>query len=190
MSNLPILSLVFAAGFAALAWWRYGDFSSRPYHHWFLYLHLSAVGLHQFEEYGWPGGFRDAFVSVFGIPQAGMLVPSAHELELVNVFGLMLLFGLIGWAGTRVIWVGLGLLYVNFSNGFFHLIYSVTHMEYLPGTVTGALLYMPLGLLATRFILVRGDIDAKRLLFAFGLGTSASFLPFIHVWLLFWNGSS
>lgn len=190
VSNLPILSLVCAVGFAALAWWRHGDFASSPYRHWFLYLHLSAVGLHQFEEYGRPGGFRDAFVSVFGFPQAAMLVPSAHELELLNTFGLVLVFGLIGWVGTRVVWVGLGLLYVKFSNGFFHLLHSVTHMTYLPGAVTGALLYLPLGLLSTRFVLLRGDIDAKRLLFAFALGTSASFLPFIQVWMLHWIRSS
>jgi hypothetical protein len=188
MSIIPFVSLSVAAVFAALAWHRRGEFASKPYFHWFLYLHLSAVGLHQFEEYGWPGGFRDAFVSVFGIPQAPILVPSAQVLEFMNAFGLTLVFGLIGWLGTRVIWVGLGLLYANFSNGFFHLIHSVIHMTYLPGTVTGTLLYLPLGLSATRFAVVRGDIDAKWLMSAFALGIAASFLPFIHVWLLYWVG--
>ena len=184
MSGFPFISLGIAVTFAALAWHRRSDFAQRPYFHWFLYLHLAAVGLHQFEEYGWPGGFRDSFVAVFGTPEAKALVPSELTLEIANAFGLTLLFGLVGWLGTRVVWIGLALLFTNFGNGFFHLVHSVIHLQYVPGVVTGTLLYLPLSLLATRHALLRGDVDATRLLLAFVLGTAASFAPFIHVWLL------
>jgi hypothetical protein len=181
---LPLISLGVALAFAALAWARRRDFGARPYFHWFLYLHLAAVGLHQFEEYGWPGGFREAFVGVFGFAEAAAIVPSATSLELLNAFGLTALFGVVGWLGTRVVWVGLALLFVNFGNAFFHLVASVTRMEYVPGVVTATLLYLPLALLATRHVVVRNDVTAPRLLFSFALGTAASFAPFLHVWAL------
>lgn len=184
MGFLPFVSLAIAVCFAILAWKRRGEFKTRPYFHWFVYFNLSAVGLHQFEEYGWPGGFRDVFAGVFGTEEAASRVPSATSLELLNVFGFTTLFGLVGWLGTRVKWVGLGLLFTNFGNGFFHLVYSVVRLTYVPGAFTGALLYLPLGLLATRHAVKSDDIDSPRLLLAFGLGTGASFLPFIQVWFL------
>jgi len=186
LSLIPFISLGIAIVFAALAWHRRDDFAIKPYFHWFLYFHLTAVGLHQFEEYGWPGGFRDAFVSVFAIPEAQTLVPSSFTLELVNAFGLMLLFGVVGWLGTRTIWLGMALLYTNFSNAYFHLVHSLTHMVYVPGAVTGALLYLPLALLATRYAVLHDDLDARRLLLAFFAGTATSFAPFVHVWMLHW----
>ena len=185
MRLIPFISLTVAVFFALVAWKRRAEFETRPYFHWFLYLHLAAVGLHQFEEYGWPGGFRDIFVTVFNIDMAESLVPSTLSLEILNAFGLTTIFGLIGWLGTRVPWVGLGLLFVNFSNGFFHLVYSVTQMVYIPGAVTGTVLYMPLGLLAARHAIKRDDIDGPRLLLAFALGTLTSFLPFIQVWIAY-----
>lgn len=159
------------------------DFFFEAYYFWFIYLHLAAVGLHQFEEYGWPGGFRDAFVSVFKPENAATIVPSSTALEVLNVFGFLTAFGLIGWLGARVTWVGLGLLFVNFSNGFFHLVHSVTHLTYVPGVVTGTVLYLPLGLLATRYAVSHHDINGPRLLFAFFLGTAVSFAPFVHIWI-------
>ena len=184
MSVFPVISLAVAIVFAALAWRNRNEFALRPYFHWFLYLHMAAVGLHQFEEYGWPGGFRDSFVAVFATPQAQDLVPSTRTLEIANAFGFTLLFGVVGWLGTRVIWVGLALLFTNFGNGFFHLVHSVIHMQYVPGVVTGTLLYLPLALLAMRHAVEHKDVDAGRLLLAFALGTAASFAPFLHVWLL------
>jgi len=181
---LPFISLGAAVLFLSLAWKKRRLFSSRPYFFWFIYLHLAAVGLHQFEEYGWPGGFRDVFAGVFPFENAASLVPSSAALEALNVFGLMSAFGLIGWIGTRVIWIGLGLLFVNFSNAFFHLVHSVTHMLYVPGTVTATLFYLPLGLFATRYAVTHHHINAPRLLLSFILGTAVSFTPFVHVWIL------
>jgi len=186
MRLLPLISLTVAVIFAALAWRRRAQFAERPYLHWFVYLHLAAVGLHQFEEYGWPGGFRAAFSGVFALPRAAVLIPSLTALELFNALGLTLVFGLAGWYGTRRVAFGLGVLYLNFANAFFHLVFSVVRMSYVPGTVTGALLYLPLTLLATRFAVRRDDVSATQLLLALALGTAASLLPFVHIWALVW----
>lgn len=183
MRFIPFISLAVAIFFALLAWKRREEFATRPYFHWFIYLHLAAVGLHQFEEYGWPGGFRDVFVSVFNIDTADALVPSTFSLEILNAFGFTTIFGLIGWLGTRVTWIGLGLLFVNFGNGFFHLVYSITQMVYIPGAATGTVLYLPLGLFAARHAIKNNDIGGPGLLAAFTVGTAASFLPFVHVWI-------
>lgn len=187
MRLIPLLSLGIALGFAGIAWRQRHAFVRHPYRHWFIYLHLTAVGLHQFEEYGWPGGFHDSFVAIFPLPQATTLIPSTTELELLNALVLTTLFGLLGWLGTRHIWLGLGTLWINLANGFFHLIYSVTQMTYIPGTITGTVLYLPLGLLACYFAAARRDIDGGKLLLACALGTCVSLAPFLHVWLLHWS---
>jgi len=186
VSPLPLISLAFGIVFALVAWRRRAEFPAKPYFHWFLYLHLAAVGLHQFEEYGWPGGFRDSFVGVFHDPAAAATVPSATVLELGNALGFTAFFAALGWAGTRVVWVGLAALFINSANAFFHLVYSVTQFRYYPGVITGALCYLPLALLAARFAAVHRAVDARRLLLAFAVGTLASFAPFIHVRTLLW----
>ena len=185
MRPVPFLSLAVAIVFAFLAWKRRGNFPSRPYLHWFVYLNLAAVGIHQFEEYGWPGGFRDALAAVFPFAQADALVPTTLSLELLNAFGFTTLFGVLGWIGTRRTWIGLTVLFLNLSNGFFHLVYSVTRMSYVPGTVSGTVLYMPLAILAARHAAKHDDITAARLLLAFFLGALASFAPFLHLWLMY-----
>jgi hypothetical protein len=167
-----------------IAWRRRREFRRHPYWHWFVYLHLTAVGLHQFEEYGWPGGFREAFMGVIGSPAAAGLIPPSRSLEALNVFALLPLFGLAGWVGTRFTFVGLGLLFVNFSNAFFHIVESVARMQYVPGAVTGGLLYLPLGLLAARHAVLHRDIGVPGLLASFLVGLALSLAPFIHVWAL------
>jgi hypothetical protein len=186
VSPIPLVSLGIGIASALLAWRRRAEFRARPYFHWFLYLHLAAVGLHQFEEYGWPGGFRVAFVAVFNDPAAQAIVPSETALELGNALGFTALFAALGWAGTRIVWLGLAMLFINSANALFHLAYSATRGEYVPGAVTGALCYLPLAFLAARHAVVHRDVDARRLVLAIAVGTLASFAPFIHVLALLW----
>ena len=138
MRLVPFFSLAIGLFFVVIGWRRRARFGSKPYHHWFIFLHLAAVGQHQFEEYGWPGGFASFFIAMFGLDAASPLVPSVAALELLNAFVLTSMFGLLGWLGTRFVWVGLAVLFINFANGLFHLIYSVTHWVYVPGLLTRA----------------------------------------------------
>jgi hypothetical protein len=62
-------------------------------------------------------------------------------------------------------------------------------MVYVPGAVTGTVLYLPLGLLAARHAVKNDDIGGPGLLAAFASGTAASFLPFIHVWIAYGRSS-
>jgi hypothetical protein len=181
---IAVLSLLVALTCAALAWSKRARFRADPYLFYFLLLHLAAVGLHQFEEYVWPGGFRDFFVSVFvAVPTAEQIVPSARALEVLNVFGFLPLFFVWGWLGRRRPWLGLALLFTNFGNGWFHLTYAVTRFSYNPGVVTGTLLYLPLAVLALRHAVRAGDVGTRQLLGAFALGAAVSFVPFLQVWL-------
>jgi hypothetical protein len=183
VSPFPLVSLAIAVGAALLAWRQRGDFAAHPWSHWFVYLNLAAVGLHQFEEYGWPGGFRDAFVAVFGDPAAAAVVPPSGVLAAGNAFGFTLLFGALGLLGTRVVWIGVATLSIHAANGLFHLGWSASHGTYVPGAVTGTLLYLPLAILAARFALARGAVGPGRLALAAGTGAIVSLAPFAHVLL-------
>ncbi len=184
MRIIPFISLASGLFFLFLAWKRRSRFKTEPYFHWFIFLHLAAAGFHQFEEYGFPGGFRDFFVSVFNIDSADSIIPPVTSLELFNAFILTGVFGLTGWIGTRIRWIGIALLFMNMSNGYFHLTYSITRFVYVPGVITGTLLYMPLALLAVRYAVKNNDISAGKLIIAFTAGSAASFAPFFHVMLV------
>jgi len=186
MDCVPPISLLIAITSSVMAWKKRAEFESRPYFFWFVCFQLAAIGFHEFEEYGFPGHFREAFVGMFDTEKANELVPSVATLEILNSLVLINVFWVVGWVGTRIIWIGLAVLFINFGNGFFHLIESVIHMKYVPGAVTGTLLYIPLALLATHFAVARGDVNRGRLLLAFSVGTAASFIPFLHIWLLYW----
>lgn len=180
---IPTISLVVGAVFLALAYRDRSRFSDNPYLFWFLYLHMAAVGVHQFEEYVWPGGFRDFLASVFPVEMANETIPSATSLEILNVAGFLPLFAIWGWLGIKRPWLGLALLFLTFGNGWFHLTYAVTRFTYNPGTVTGALLFIPLGLFGLRHAIRADDVTPRQLVAALALGTAASFAPFVHFWM-------
>jgi len=185
MRIVPFGNLVIAIAFGTLAWRRRSRFSSEPFMHWFVYLLLLALGLHQFEEYGWPGGFHSFFVQLTGLAKAPDRMPSRLQLELLNLVGLLPAIGIAGWLGARrAAWLGLAVVSATAGNGFFHFVYTVTTFSYCPGVVTGTLLFLPLWVLASHDAVRRGSVGRWPLLGSFALGTAVSVAPFLHARLL------
>lgn len=161
--HLAIGLLVIAT--AALTWpWA----REHPRWLWFLILPVSALTLHQWEEFAMPGGFIPWFNRQFyrsrnpGFPLSRKLAAANHMPLLV----LLPLLALLGWYWP---FVGLGTLYGLMADGLFHLAAAAAAGRYVPGVVTGVLLYLPLGFSATHRFVSSGEVSlAGFLVAAFG----------------------
>ena len=111
-----------------------------------LWLLAAALLLHQFEEYVFPGGFRDFYNKVIrprnaltrrSLSPAGVL--------LVNVVVAWPAYGLAAGLGGGIAWVAAGMALITLLNGLLHTALLVTKRAYNPGAVTAAFLLIPVG---------------------------------------------
>jgi hypothetical protein len=105
-----------------------------------LWAILGAAALHVAEEYRYPGGFLAAMRAV-----APRLAGAATPALAVLVNGAFLALVLAAAAiGTRSLLFSLSVAALVAVNGAGHCLGSLRLRRYLPGTVTGAALYLPL----------------------------------------------
>jgi hypothetical protein len=104
---------------------------------------LAAACLHIFEEFAWPGGFRQWYLKYRG----NAATVSRTFLVLINAALLLALtMDALGGRSERGVALLLTISALMFSNGCWHIWASLKSHSYSPGTITGALLYLPLGL--------------------------------------------
>jgi|GEM_PF-1438022 len=111
-----------------------------------LWLHLSLLLLHQFEEYIYPGGFREFFNRTVQIKNASTKTP-------LNTGGIVLVNVVFGWtaylisaiSGIHNLWLALGLLGITVSNGILHAAMALIKRKYVPGLISGLFLFIPFG---------------------------------------------
>jgi hypothetical protein len=104
---------------------------------------LAAACLHICEEFAWPGGFRQWYLKY----RDNAATVSRSFLALVNVVLLLALtMGALGGRSERGVALLLTISALLFSNGCWHIWASYKSHSYSPGTITGTLLYLPLGL--------------------------------------------
>src|SRR5688572_23644326 len=113
----PFVSLVLALAGGALLFAFRDQYADHEL--WFIlvFLHLICQMLHQFEEYGWPGGFVDWFNSVvFGSTEREF--PLSKKMACVFNFGLLYwVFAGLGVVGaTAIPWIGLAAVCTNMAN--------------------------------------------------------------------------
>ena len=116
-----------------------------------FWLPLAAASAHIFEEFAWPGGFAEWYRRYRPEIERSL---SPRYLVIVNA---ALLFGLFSVGVDRRTVIGpaflLTMVAILFGNGVFHLFASVRTRTYSPGAVTGALFYIPLGVVTFSAIL-------------------------------------
>ncbi|HEY0528587.1 MAG TPA: HXXEE domain-containing protein [Gemmatimonadaceae bacterium] len=144
----------------------------------FLWFPLAAVALHLIEEFVWPGGFPDWYR--WYRPERATSV-TTRFLVIVNavLVALALLPPLLG-PTPRALAYWLMVAAIGAANGVFHIYATASGKKYSPGVITGALVYLPLGILGYA-VLVRPGVVA--------LGTAIEALIVgvgFHVWSA-WN---
>jgi hypothetical protein len=121
---------------------------------------LFLVSLHLIEEFVWPGGFGEWYRRVY--PERGASL-TPRFLVWINI---LLVVMSLGAAVLRTSENGIRLWLIVASiaaaNGVFHILATIRRREYSPGVVTGALLYLPFGILGYAWFLsnhlVRTDV--------------------------------
>ncbi len=113
-----------------------------------LWLHFTALLLHQFEEYSFPGKFKEFYntnllnknpITKFRLNNKGIL--------LVNVILAWTFYLIAAIMGEKMIFLTIGLAGVTILNGLMHTIMFIKLKKYNPGLITGLLLFIPFGVI-------------------------------------------
>jgi hypothetical protein len=111
-----------------------------------LWLHFAMLLMHQFEEYVYPGGFKEFFQGNIYNKNWILRFP-------LNDQGIVLVNVVLGWTaylvsavkGEKMIWLAIGLLGVTVLNGLMHTLMFVIRRKYNPGFITGIIFFIPFG---------------------------------------------
>jgi hypothetical protein len=149
--------------------------ASAPY---FLWLPIVAVTAHLVEEFVWPGGFA-AWYKWYRPERASSV--TTRFLVIVNVLlvALALLPPILGRT-PRGYAFWLIVAAIGVANALFHLWATVSRSRYSPGVITGALGYLPLGVVGYRALVPTGIVAWSTALQAVVVGIG------FHVWSA-WN---
>ncbi len=111
-----------------------------------LWVHFATLLLHQFEEYVYPGKFKEFY-------NENILDKNKITRFPLNDKGIILVNVILGWTayllsailGENFIWLAIGLLGVTILNGIMHTIMFIVKRKYNPGFITGLFLFIPFG---------------------------------------------
>ena len=111
-----------------------------------LWIHFATLLIHQFEEYVYPGGFKEFFNEKIWNKNRILKNP-------LNNTGVILVNVILGWSaytisavnGDNYIWLALGLTGITILNGIMHTIMFIIHKKYNPGFFSGLFLFIPFG---------------------------------------------
>jgi len=116
-----------------------------------LWLPLIAILLHMTEEFVWPGGFPQWYRN---FPPGRVARVSTRLLVIVNaVFVALALIPPLLGANARGYAYWMLVAAIAAANGVFHLVATLRYRAYSPGVITGALLYVPLGVVGAAYML-------------------------------------
>ncbi len=142
-----------------------------------MWLLPIVFGLHVFEEFAYPGGFGEWSARVH--PQTASAMTSAHFYR-VNIIGGLAALGVTlgafdyrggySYGGSRMWLVLLGTLAVN---AVVHIAGTFQGRRYAPGLVTAVVLYIPLTIGGSWFLLATRAIDPLSALIFVAIGIPA-----------------
>jgi Protein of unknown function with HXXEE motif len=136
---------------------------------WLVWAPLIAASVHILEEFAWPGGFPSWYRHYRANPKSA----NPRFLAIINAGLLITLFEAAlaarSPAGVPLLLTSSAIL---FSNGCWHLWASWMSHSYAPGTISGALLYLPLALLEYAGWMQAGRVSWSTATLSFVIGSS------------------
>ncbi len=112
-----------------------------------VWLHFALLLFHQFEEYSFPGKFKDFY-------NTNILNKNPITRHPLNEKGILVVNVILAWTmylgaaicGERLIWLTVGLLGITILNGVLHTLLYFVLWKYNPGLLTGFFMFIPFGL--------------------------------------------
>ena len=125
-----------------------------------LWIHFTTLLIHQFEEYVFPGGFKDFFNKDIYNKNPIIRSPLTDNGVLFVNIGL-------GWSaylysafqGISTVWLAIGLCLVTIFNGALHTILMLLKGKYNPGALSSILLMIPFGIYLMNELLKLEDVN-------------------------------
>lgn len=138
---------------------------------WLAWLMAVAYMLHNFEEYGVDAmgrtfHFPATACSAFGFPDVGACPLAPSFFVAVNIPFVWFVLPLAAWCCRRNPAVGLTGAGLLFTNAMSHILGLVTPMGYSPGTVTAAVIFIPLSVWVVVTFFGRGKLLARPIMAA------------------------
>ena len=140
---------------------------------WIISAFLIASMIHMGEEYFYPGGFMDIMKRLNPKFAPLVTVPMA---AIVNGLQLLLcIAAIVFWKSALVFSMSVaGLLFIN---GLTHILGCVKVKGYVPGVVTGILLYVPLSTYAYYLFISTGQLKLNGVIVTGALGLLYQLVP-------------
>jgi Protein of unknown function with HXXEE motif len=140
---------------------------------WIFPAFLAASIVHMLEEYIFPGGFMRVMRGFNPRFAPYMTVPMA-----VAVNGLQLLLCAAAiLVGVKLLPFSLSVAGLLFVNGWVHILGSFRLKRYVPGAISGTLLYIPLSVAAYAYFLGTGELMLRGLFVSVILGVLYQLIP-------------
>ncbi len=150
----------------------------------FILLNLAFLMLHQFEEYVYPGGFKDYF-------NYNIYNPMGFFRNRLTDKGIIYVNVVLGWGMNIIVFIFLRdypaavliAVTILLFNGLLHLITAFSKQSYNPGVITGAVLFIPLGFYSYYKLSSVNILNTKIIIAVIAVSVLASFLIPITIYL-------
>jgi hypothetical protein len=113
---------------------------------WCYWLSLPLYMLHQFEEYVYPGGFKEELNKILLRGETSHEILTDKMVLIVNIGFIWILTPILIVLGTISIIFPIILMTLVAVNGFIHVIASIRFRRYNPGLIASLTTNIPLGL--------------------------------------------
>lgn len=111
-----------------------------------FWIHFAIFLLHQFEEFVYPGKFKEFYnETILNKNRITRFPLNDNGIILVNVVFGWTAYLLSAVLGENFIWLTIGLLGVTILNGIMHTIMFIIKRKYNPGFISGLLFFIPFG---------------------------------------------
>jgi hypothetical protein len=136
---------------------------------WLFWLHVPVYMLHQFEEYVYPGGFKERLNETLG--SGGSEFPLNDERSFwINVPFVWMAMPLAAIIGLRVVIIPATLVAISTLNGLLHVGMGIRTKRYNPGFIASFFLNIPLGCFTFIRLFQSGGATLQALFIAAVLG--------------------
>ncbi|MBY0477172.1 MAG: HXXEE domain-containing protein [Chitinophagaceae bacterium] len=111
-----------------------------------IWFHLAILLLHQFEEYSFPGKFKEFYnANIFNKNPITKFPLNDRGVLIVNIVLAWTMYIVASIVGTKMIYLTFGLIGITILNGIMHTVMFVKLKKYNPGLITGAFAFIPFG---------------------------------------------
>lgn len=112
-----------------------------------IWIHLAILLLHQFEEYSFPGKFKDFYnANIFNKNPITRFPLNERGVLIVNIVLAWTMYMIASIVGIKMIYLTFGLIGITILNGIMHTVMFVKLKKYNPGLITGVFGFIPFGI--------------------------------------------